>query len=283
MELLTSLIHENMQRRIKEEEEIGEESENGRKDILHYLFYTKDIETGNPAFSKKELAIESSLILKGAIGTISNTISAFFFYITRNHHAYQKLTQELRTTFSSADDIKAGARLTSCLYLRACLDETLRMIPAGPSETVRIVLRGGLEVNGEVLPEGTSVGTSSWSLSHDEESFRDPWVFRPERWIMDESNGVSAEDVARAQAAFFPFSIGPVYCPGQKLARLILLVMIAKTLYRLEVTIDPGNTLGAGADHLGWGMRDKNVFQVKDALFSLRDGPIVQFWNRKIG
>jgi cytochrome P450 len=282
MELLTSLINENMQRRIKEEEEIGEESDNGRKDLLHYLFNSKDNETGDPAYSIKELAIESSLILTGALGTTSNTISAFFFYITRNRHAYQKASQELRTTFSSADDIKAGARLASCRYLRACLDETLRMIPAAPSETIRIVLRDGLEVNGEVLPEGTSVGTSLWSLSHDEESFRDPWIFRPERWIVDESNGVSAEVVARTQAAFFPFSIGPVNCPGQKLARSILLITIARTVYRLDVTTAPGNTLGAGADHLGWGMRDKNVFQVKDAMFSLRDGPIVQFSNKNI-
>ncbi|TVY80268.1 Cytochrome P450 monooxygenase apf7 [Lachnellula suecica] len=156
------------------------------------------------------------------------------------------------------------------------------MIPAAPSEAVRIVCEGGLEVDHQFLPQGTAVGTSLWALLHNEESFRDPWVFRPERWIVDEDNGVSAADVARAQAAFVPFSIGPVNCPGQKLARLILAITIAKAVFKLDVTVPDGSSLGAGADGLGWGMRDKNIFQVEDAMFSIRDGPTVQICNRKL-
>ena len=155
------------------------------------------------------------------------------------------------------------------------------MTPASPSEAVRVVLQGGLEVEGQFLPAGVSVGTSSWSLFHDEEYFRDPWVFRPERWIVDEDKGVSVTDVARAQSAFFPFSIGPVSCVGQKLARSILLVAIAKILYRMDVVVPAGDRVGEGSEGLGWGRRDRNVFQVRHATFALRDGPMVQFMERR--
>jgi cytochrome P450 len=142
---------------------------------------------------------------------------------------------------------------------------------------MRIILPGGLEIDGHFLPEGVAVGSSSWSLFHDDGCFRDPWVYRPERWIEDEALGVSAGDVARAQLAFLPFSIGPVSCVGQKLAKSILLVTIAKTLFRFDVASPLGDKVGEGSDHLGWGRGDRNVFQVRDATFALREGPMIRF------
>lgn len=247
--------------------------------MFHYLFQAKNPETGTRAYSEDELAIEAGLLLTTALGATSTTLSAFFFYITRYPQVYKKLVEEIESKFTSADDIQSIGVLSSCPYLRACLDETLRMTPASPSEAVRVILHGGLEVEGRFLPEGVSVGSSSWSLFHDDDCFRDPWVFRPERWIVDESLGASAEDVARAQSAFFPFSIGPVSCVGQKLARSILLVTIAKTLYQLDFVKPTRDTVGEGCANSGWGRSDKNVFQVKDATFALRDGPVVQIFE----
>jgi cytochrome P450 len=112
-------------------------------------------------------------------------MAAFFFNITRNQYIYNKLTHEIRTAFSSVDDIKSGAMLSSRHYLHACLNEALRTMPAVPSETIRVVLPGGLEVDGEFLPEGVLVASTLWSLHHSDKVFRDPCVYRPERWISD--------------------------------------------------------------------------------------------------
>jgi cytochrome P450 len=281
MGILFALIRTNVLQRLKEETQDPEAAENGRKDMFHYLFHTKDSESGGRAYSEDDLAIEAGLLLTTALGATSTTLSAFYFYITRNSYIYKKLIEEIRATFTSADDIH-GSAVLSCSYLRACLDETLRMTPASPSEAIRIVLPGGLEVDRQFLPEGVAVGSSSWSLFHDDSYFRDPWVYRPERWIVDEALGVSAADVARAQLAFLPFSIGPVNCVGQKLARSILLVTIAKTLFRFDVASPQGDKVGEGSDHLGWGRRDRNVFQVRDATFALRQGPMVCFKEREI-
>ncbi|TVY82656.1 Cytochrome P450 monooxygenase apf7 [Lachnellula suecica] len=266
--LLFSLIRTNILRRIEEESQVDEKRNNGRKDMFHYLFHTQDSVTGVRAYSDAELTIEAGLLLTTALGATATSVSAFLFYITRNQHAYKKLIEEIRNTFASADEIQGSAVLSSCRYLRACLDETLRMTPAQPGEGLRIVLKGGLEIEGHFTSEGVS-------------SFGDPWVFRPERWIVDERNGVYATDVARAQSAFFPFSIGPVSCVGQKLARSIISVTVAKMLYQFDVVLPPGNRLGEGAENLGWGRRDNNVFQVRDATFALREGPMVQFMKRQ--
>lgn len=141
-------------------------------------------------------------------------------------------------------------------------------------------MQGGLDVNGHQVPEGTTVGVTGWSIMHHQASYSDPWVFHPERWVVDSATGVTADDVARARAAFNPFSIGQGNCVGQKLAMEEILVTIAKTLFGMDVRLRPGDSLGGGAPELGWGSRDRDHIVLKDAYIALRDGLMVQFRRR---
>lgn len=253
-----------------------------RKDMFHYLFQAKDPNTGGPAYEQHELEAEAGLLIIAGSDTTAITICGLFFYITRNSQVYNKLTNEIRSAFQSIDEIRGGPTLLACQYLRACIDESLRMCPAGPSELQREVLRGGLEVEGDFIPEGVLIGTSGWSLQHNEEYFKDAYSYCPERWIADDKTGVTAEDVARARSCWYPFSAGPGSCVGKNLALLELMIIVARTLYQMDVRMPPGNTLGEGAPQLGWGRRNRNQFQLKDAYVTLRDGPMVQFKKRAV-
>lgn len=273
---------ESVDRRKKEEEALqksGGHDDQGRKDFFHYIFNTTD-ETGNPVYSTSELYAEANLLIIAGSDTTSTTLVGFMFYITRNPKAYAKIVEEIRTTFKSADDIKMGTTLSSCKYLQACVDETLRLAPPGVGEMPREVLPGGLELNGNLIPKGVHVGVTTWSINHNEKSFGDPWAFRPERWIEDPNTGVTADDVAHAKASYFPFSIGVGNCVGQKLALSELLITIAKTLHRMDVRLAPGDTVGAGSAKLSWGLRDEGHVVFKEYYLSIRDGPTVEFCRR---
>jgi len=248
--------------------------------MFHYLFNAKDPETGEPAYSPDELNAEANLLIIAGADTTSLALCAFFFYISRHPRAYDKAVREIRDVFNSIDEIEGGAKISSCQYLRACLDEAMRMTPAGPSEFIREVLPGGLEVDGKFIPEGFMVGIAQWAVLHSEENYGDPSIYRPERWIVDEATGVTAEDVAFAQTVFNPFSMGSGNCVGQKLAILELLITIGRTLYRMDVKRVPGTTLGQGRPEMGWGMRSEDHFQVQDAYISIKDGPLLQFKKR---
>lgn len=252
-----------------------------RKDMFHYLYQAKDAETSQPAYSREELLAEANLLVIAGSDTTSISLSGFFFYITHYPHVYVKLVKHIRSTFASIDEIVEGHKLSSCQYLRACLKEAMRLTPAGPSELARTVLPGGLQVDGEFLPEGSCVGTTGWSNGHNDENYGDSNTYRPERWIVDNENGVTAESVAHAKSCFHPFSAGPGNCVGQNLAILEMLLVIARTLYRMDVRTAPGSTLGEGAAGLGWGRRTKNQFQLEDAYISIRDGPMLQFRRRQ--
>lgn len=252
-----------------------------QKDMFRFLFQAKDPETGEPAFSRQDLLAEASLLMIAGSDTTSTSLCALFFYITHYSKVYKKLVDEIRSTFQSVDQIASGPQLTSCVYLRACIDEALRMTPAGPSELSRTVLSGGSWIDGDFFPEGVDVGAANWINGRHEETYGDPNLYRPERWIVDEISGVTEEDVARIRSCFHPFLIGPGNCVGQNLAMLEMMISVARTLYRMDVRLAPGHTLDEGRPSLGWGRRDRNQYQVTDAYISIREGPVVQFRQRQ--
>ena len=262
-------------------EQLSKDGKEIRQDMFHFLFQAVDPDTGKQAYSRQELFAEANLLVIAGSDTTSVSLCSFFFYIVRNPGPYGKLVKEIRSTFDSVDEIGSGPKLSSCKYLRACVDETMRMTPAAPSELSRTVLAGGQIINGEFYPAGVTVGTSGWSSGRSDE-YGDPHVYRPERWIVDEEAGRTAAEVARISTYMYPFSTGWGNCVGQNLAMLELLTTIARTLFRLDVRGEPGSTLGEGNLELGWGRRERKHFQLFDAYISMRDGPMIQFKKREI-
>ena len=273
-----------LNQRLNEEkrfQEKGIDSGETRKDILHYLFRAKDPQTGGPGYTAKELREESDVLLVAGSDTTSTVFAAMFFYMTRNPKVYKRLTDEIRETFDSADDIRSGSKLNSCRYLRAFINETMRMNPPVPGDLSRAVLPGGITVDGHFLQQGTNIAVGPYSLQHNEDIFRDPFVFKPERWIADDQNGVTAADVAACESAFSPFSIGSRGCPGKQLAYLEMGVVMGKALFQYDVQAVEGDDLGAGSPELIWGRRNRATFQTKDVFVCTREGPMVQFRYRR--
>lgn len=94
-------------------------------------------------------------------------------------------------------------------YLVAVLHESLRYFPPVPTGFLRKVPKGGEMVSGYFIPEGTSVGVSSYPTAHSARNFRDPDMFVPERWMGDPRY---ADD---KRSAMQPFSFGPRNCLGK--------------------------------------------------------------------
>ncbi|PVI00424.1 cytochrome P450 [Periconia macrospinosa] len=255
-----------------------------REDMLHFLCTAKDPDTGKPAFGFTELLSEANLLIMAGSDSTSITISALFFYLTHNRRVYLKLVKEIKETFASPEDIVHGPKLmTDCKYLRACIDEALRLAPPVPSELPREVLPGGTTIAGEHYPGGVIVGTPHWAMGRNEEQYGDAYTFRPERFIVsDELDSLNTEeDVRMLKRGLHTFLKGPGDCVGQKLAMLQMCIVVARTLWRMDVRLAPGTDVGAGNEGLGWGQRDPRQYVVGDAYIALHKGPVVQFRVRQ--
>ena len=275
-------VFDNVRKRLelyKKQKDLPEEKR--RQDMFYFLCKASDTpSTGQPAYTEDELRAEASLFIIAGSDTTSASLASIFWYLVRAPRCYQKLVEELQRTFKTAEDVVYGPKLMSCKYLRACIDEGMRLVPPGPCEPPREVLAGGLTVLNDVYPAGTIVGTAPWCDSLNTEVYGDPTVFRPERWIADEATGVTSEMIAEIRRNFHPFLSGPGSCAGKNIALAEIFLLVAKTLLRFEVRKTPGSTVGEGREELGWGERDRRVFQIVDAYISVKQGPEVQLKKR---
>jgi cytochrome P450 len=245
-----------------------------RIDFLSRLVGAEDKKTGwHPTFA--DLGNESLNMINAGADPFSSVLAGAIFYLLHNPVALQKATQEVRSTFTSPFEIANGPALNGCTYLFAVIEETLRRTAPVPSHLPRVVLSGGMVIDGIHVPEGTVVGVPMYALHNNPTYFPSPFSFSPERWIESPSN--PAENTALARKAFCPFSIGTRMCSGRNLAYLQLKLTLAHILWRFDIREAPGE-MGRGGGHeaLGVGREREDEFQLWDALGFGRDGPMVE-------
>ena len=234
-----------MEQRMAEERQYDDTKASNprRKDFIYHLLHARDPDTGE-GLSVSELHADSALLIHAGSDTTALTLSAAMFYLTQEEKVLKRLTDEIRSTFRTVEEIRSGPALSSLTYLRACIDEVLRMSPPVPSHLPREVLPGGMEIDGEYVPEGTVVGVAPFAIQHNAEYYPDPFRFDPDRWIVpsDGSGGGATapakekeESVALARAAFCPFSIGPRGCAGKRVAYLEASLALATLLWVFDV------------------------------------------------
>ncbi|RAK95885.1 cytochrome P450 [Aspergillus ibericus CBS 121593] len=142
------------------------------------------------------------------------TLATILFHLVRQRDVRKRLHQELRES--------ASTDLQSYPYLKAVVNEGLRLAMTNPAPLTRTVPEGGCHVDGVYLPGGVSVGAAIYVMHHDEDAFPDPFSFRPERWL-------EVSDESREQC-FFPFGLGSRSCIGRNLALYELYEAVAATV-----------------------------------------------------
>lgn len=77
------------------------------------------------------------------------------FYLCRNPQTLETLKKEIRSTFANKEQIVGGKELSDCRYLKACIDEAMRLAPPVPGLLPReVTAKEGIEIDGVYIPEG---------------------------------------------------------------------------------------------------------------------------------
>ncbi|TRX91633.1 hypothetical protein FHL15_007415 [Xylaria flabelliformis] len=245
-------------------------------------FYSIAADSYQDTSRGSELWLESIFFLVAGGDTTATAICGTLFYLSRYPDCYRRLAQEIRSTFKNGGEIKTSPQLASCHYLRACIDESMRMSPPVSTTLWREQVSGTdtntpLIVDGHVIPKGTLVGVNIYALHHNEEYFPDPFIYKPERWLDGE-----AGDRINSIAAFAPFSTGPRSCAGKSLAYLETSLFVAKTLWYFDFEPAPGKLgeAGGGTAGLNDGRGRPNEYQIEDIFTSRHEGPHLKFVPR---
>ncbi|OGE55733.1 hypothetical protein PENARI_c004G05578 [Penicillium arizonense] len=239
-----------------------------------------DPETGLP-LRMKELAGESATLIVAGTDTTSTALAACFFYLTHHPDALARAAAEIRSVFDAPDQISMGPKMHQCVFLRACIEESMRLSPSAASSLWREVTDTGAEVDGEFLPPGVDVGTCIYSIHHNPVYYPQPFTFCPERWIAKQAQLIQS-DVDLARSAFNPFSIGPRSCIGKGLAYVELHLVLSHVLWAFDLQLAPGELghVGEGHEDGPIGRQRVNEFQIFDHLTAAKMGPFLEFKPR---
>jgi cytochrome P450 len=103
--------------------------------------------------SLDEIGENSNVLIVAGSETTATWLSGTTFWLLKHPAAYQKLVDEVRSSFAKEEDINLTA-VSQLKYLLAVLREGSRMYPPVPSGQPRKVPQGGAVVNGEWIAEG---------------------------------------------------------------------------------------------------------------------------------
>lgn len=144
-------------------------------------------------FKDEEQVMDDATMLSHATSNIfagsdttAASLRAIFYNLCRHKPAHDKLLSEIDAADREGrlSDPLTFAEAQNLPYLQAVIKEALRIHPAVGLLLERLVPKGGAEIGGVHLPEGTIVGMNPWVSARDEATYgEDAYEFRPERWL----------------------------------------------------------------------------------------------------
>lgn len=181
-----------------------------RPDFFTHILQNQDNEKA--AMTRGELDSNAVVLLAAGSETTATALSGITYLLLRNQPAYKRLTSEIRSAFTSAEQINIDA-VNNLPYLIASIQEGLRYYPPAPTGLPRVVPGVGQEISGHYIPGGTSLYMSQHAANHAPRNFTDGDLYVPERWIEKERPEKYESD---KRGVVQPFSFGPRNCLGKK-------------------------------------------------------------------
>lgn len=207
---------------------LAQEDRDDHKDIVYHVRKRNDnknlIDKGEIQRNVRDFILAGGETVSAALTSFSYCISVSENVTVANH-----LRDLIRATFASKEDI-TWQRLREMPYMDAVVRESLRMILTSV-QRLRVVPPGGMIIDGEVIPGGTTVAVSEYAANHLVSNFKDPYTFWPERWL--------DPDTKDSLGASKPFSYGPRDCVGKSLADMEMKLFIANLLWHYDISALP--------------------------------------------
>ncbi|KAI1840576.1 hypothetical protein JX266_013240 [Neoarthrinium moseri] len=216
----------------KVQERINMPEDEERNDFWTYISRQNEQKEGS--MSVQEMEVNAALLIPAGSDTIATTVSGCLYLLLKHPNTLARLRKELEDEFVSEKDITM-ARLAALPYIRAVVEEALRMYPPISGELRRVVPREGAVVCGHFIPGNTIISVYAFAACDNPANFARPKQFTPERWLQtDERPTWTRNDHLEASQ---PFSVGPRNCIGISLAYAETKLILARLLFRFDLEL----------------------------------------------
>jgi benzoate 4-monooxygenase len=180
-----------------------------------------------------ETISENQVILSAASDVTMGAITYTMYLLAANPDKQRALYDNLVNSLPAYErqrSVPSYKSLQNIPYLKACLDESMRLYPPIGFGLPRRTLPGGATIAGYYIPEGVTVSGPVYTIHRSEKLFKNATSFVPERWLSPDSE----EEKRNLKAYYFPFSIGGRACIGRNMGYLEMTLSVAAMILAFE-------------------------------------------------
>ncbi|KAF5228073.1 hypothetical protein FAUST_11332 [Fusarium austroamericanum] len=174
-----------------------------------------------------EIVAEISAIIDAGAETTAIALTHLLQLLISHPTQLQKLRAEIADVMDEDDVIAPLEKVKDLPYLKACLDEGLRLIPPVSSGLPRRTPPEGANIMDTWIPGNTSVSMTIWSAHHNEDIYPESYAFKPERWL-------DPKERKRMEPFFIPFSAGARGCIGRNISYLEQQIVVSTLVHRYD-------------------------------------------------
>lgn len=196
-------------------------------DFFQCLMEDRDGKSQNVEWG--EVLAELNIMLNAGSDTTALAMNNVIHWLLKNPKCLERLREEIDSVMKPDDIIASYDQVRYLPYLKACLDESLRITPPITYGLPRRTPPEGLEILGEWIPGDTTVEMSAYVAHRDPKIFPDPELYNPDRWL--------GEAGKKLQPFFITFSTGARGCIGRNISYLEQTVLLASVVHRYEMAL----------------------------------------------
>ncbi|KAJ6636179.1 Cytochrome P450 2L1 [Pseudolycoriella hygida] len=205
------------------------------KDVLNDFldFYLTEIEetTDEGSSFYKEEGVRNLIdllinLFAAGSDTTTATLCWGFLYLLKYPKVYAKWKAEI-------DNVVGRGNLPTLIdrpkmpYTEAVLHELLRITSVTSGGLLHCTTES-VRFEGYDLPKGTIILPNLYGCQHDEATWKDPDIFRPERWLNDDESEFIKDERS------IPFSVGKRICPAEHLSFLSLFTFFTNLIQTFD-------------------------------------------------
>lgn len=167
----------------------------------------------------EEVNAEAFVLMVAGTDTSTAFIGSFIHNVIQSPQTTRTLLQEIQDfdrVGKLSSPVATVEETKQLPYFLACVKETLRFAPPIPFILPRYVSKGGLDLNGIWVPQGTEIAANAYVTNRDKATFGDDAdYFRPERWL-------EGEEKAREMDRYMlSWGYGARVCLGKNIAQMV--------------------------------------------------------------
>lgn len=153
--------------------------------------------------------------------------------LVKNQDKLALLRAEIDAALGPDEKIPSFEKVRHLPYLKACIDENLRLWPSITHGLARTVPPEGGSVMGHQIAGSVTVSIPTWVVHRDEAIWPNSEQYLPERWL--------DEKAKEWQSYYVPFSTGARGCVGRNISLLEQYVLLAALVKRYDFELEDEN------------------------------------------